>query len=61
MNNFIFNTEEKDVGIRIDKFLSEKFDDKTRTALQKYIGRTGCNKTKPMIFYKTLYISSNSQ
>lgn len=36
-NNFIFNTDENDIGIRIDKFLSEKFTDKTRSALQKYI------------------------
>ena len=37
MNNFTFITEENDIGIRIDKFLSTKFTDKTRSALQKYI------------------------
>lgn len=37
MDNFKFITEENDIGIRIDKFLSTKFTDKTRSALQKYI------------------------
>lgn len=37
MNNFTFITEENDIGTRIDKFLSAKFTDKTRSALQKYI------------------------
>lgn len=37
MNNFRFNVENHDIGIRIDKFLSKKLLDKTRSVLQKYI------------------------
>lgn len=37
MDKYIFQVQQQDVGIRLDKFLSDKIIDKTRSALQNYI------------------------
>lgn len=37
MNKLFFNAKPEQTGVRIDKFLSENIQDKTRSAIQKYI------------------------